>query len=859
MKKSSVLVKILLSMVIVALAFALVACNGDKEPDDGPQGGNEPKEEATLTEQIMEIVGGVNPLLNTINETKAGDTLGADVSLDVNYKFGESQGAHALALKATANTTAPALQVSYKNGKDTANKEWFNLTYSDKKIYLVQPVTSVNETKFYDKDGKAVGATDATVSDVAALNPAVTDIMTIAMTAIEKLHEKEPIGIPETLETTINQMISQLGTGISQLLKITHADNKYSLVLDAKVMNALSLFAPDIIKGAISGFVGEDIAANISTAVGNFLATNPTLAIEVSINPATKAIKGIGIDYTSPDGKDTLNLSIGLELTKAPVTINVPRAEDKALNIGFEAELPQKQAKATLELKGVADLSADGNNLVYANLVTEFGAKKANSYGYFDGSSVNFNTAALSVVGNANNNNNYKATIQREETEGNRVPDSIVAIINRAAKEAKESYLASLAAPANADEPVVPTKGIDHIIYEWLGGKVTVDKDGNYAPVTEQAMMAQLKTNIGDYVRFEIDDSSKSNNYFNTVKNIVALFAANDEWIIGGDLVKEDLSALKGWSDALNFDKWINKGTKCEGGIFNWDSANYNGGIVLSADGEKNDLLDVVNVFVATGKTAEDAPIDVDAKFLADFVNYYIAALGYYTGEFDATAMEAIDKIDMKLAYAKCQNIIYGNETEEELLRKKEALSTAKKEHKDALKEYYTAEVADRVLAKILGGTYSTETSVVEQLINGGLYFNLGSEKGKGLYGYVEIRNAIDGDVVYAKVSAHINLVDNTVEADVTAAKAQMDAANAKELYNPVKVTENDADKDNYVKHLTEQGVLWVQYDSKTDTYSYVPYSLDDVVQYNDRYTEAEELLQELYQAAIDYLNSTAA
>lgn len=839
MKKSSILTKIVLALVLVALICSLAAC-GPKTPakDDGKK---DPPAEASLAEQVVEILQGVNPLLATLNDVKADGTLGAAVSLSVDYTAGGSTGSHTVAINANANATSPEAQISYKNDSG----EWLNLTYSDKKVYLVQPVTAINEAKFYGSDGKAKYAVDKTVTNVAALNPAVTDMMTVAMDALASI---DGLALPTGLEDSINEMLqSSLGQSIGGLLTIEKTANGNKIVLGQEIMSVVSSLLPTLLGGTLTNLVGADLSTTILDGIKDFLATNPVISLEVT--QSNNKINGVNIGYEQGGNKGTLKL--GLDLKNEAITVSAPTGcEDKALNIGVGAELAQKGAKANLEAYGVADLSADLKNLVYADLTVN----NQKSYGYFNGQEVVFNTDGLYAALNGGSNSSliekpanttYKATIQTEKsaTDSTLVANSIVKMINNAAKEFKDKYNSSKA--SNAAE-----KNIEQNIYEFLGGTLKTDKDGNYVKVTEKEMMAQLKTKIGDYVRFEIDDSSSSDNYFKTVKNIIVLFGANDEWIIGTNLIKDNLNDLKSFMDLISFDKWINKNPASTGtNIFNWDTATYRGGVTLTKSGEKNDLLDAVNVFAAAGKEG-DVYKDIDAKFIADFANYYVAAFGYYLEKFSDSDKAAIDKIDMEYAYAKFARATDKDYTDAQF-------KAAKEKHKNALKAYYTDAMANTVVKEILGGTYTDGAeSYIEQLINGGLYLHIGSDKNEGLNGFIEIKDSVEGTKSYAKIDAHIRLVANDVNAKVTAAGLSADAAI--ELYAPAKVTAADPDADDYRIIKKVAGVKQVQknIDPVTEevTYSYV---YEDG--YKDRFTAAEELINELYTMAKKYLDYVAA
>lgn len=840
MKKSSILTKIVLALVLVALICSLAAC-GPKTPakEDGKK---DPPAEASLAEQVVEILQGVNPLLATLNDIKADGTLGAAVSLSVDYTAGKSTGSHTVAINANANATSPEAQISYKNGSG----EWLNLTYSDKKVYLVQPVTAINEAKFYGSDGKAKYAVDKTVTNVAALNPAVTDMMTVAMDALASI---KGLALPEGLEDSINDMLqSSLGQSIGGLLTIEKTANGNKIVLGSEIMSVVSSLLPTLLGGTLTSVVGADLSTTILNGIKDFLATNPVISLEVT--QSNNKINGVNIGYEQGENKGTLKL--GLDLKNEAITVSAPTGcEEKALNIGVGAELAQKGAKANLEAYGVADLSADLKNLVYADLTVN----NQKSYGYFNGQEVVFNTDGLYAALNGGSNSSliekpanttYKATIQTEKsaTDSTLVANSIVKMINNAAKEFKDKYNRSKA--SNAAE-----KSIEQEIYEFLDGTLKTDKDGNYVKVTEKEMMAQLKTKIGDYVRFEIDDSSNSDNYFKTVKNIIKLFGDNDEWIIGTNLIKDNLNDLKSFMDLISFDKWINKNPASTGtNIFNWDTATYRGGVTLTKSGEKNDLLDAVNVFAAAGKEG-DVYKDIDAKFIADFVNYYVAAFGYYLDEFSDSDKAAIDKIDMEYAYAKFAHATNASGYTDE------QFAAAKEKHKNALKAYYTAAKANTVVKEILGGTYvDGEKSYIEQLIEGGLYLHIGSDKNEGINGFIEIKDSVEGTKSYAKIDAHIRLVANDVNAKVTA--AGLNAGTATELYAPATVTAADPDADDYRIIKKVAGVKQVQknIDPVTEevTYSYVYTD-----EYKDKFVAAEELINELYTMAMAYLDYVAA
>lgn len=854
MKKSSLLTKIMISLVLVALVFALVAC-GKKDEGKKPTPPT-PAVDKTLAEQVVEIIQGVNPVLKVFNDTKADGTLGADLSLSVKYDIGGNSNDLALAVKANASVTDPAAQISFKQ----KNQEWVNLTINEGKVYLVQPLTAVNTSN----------KTDGIQADIKALAPAVTDIMSMAMDFIEG----KEISLPEDLATSIGEMLSGTFENVAKLIKIETLDNGYKIVLGSEIMDALQSLLPLVLKGTIANIVGDSMATKIMDAIVSFLAQKPELSIEVGLK--NKAISGLAIGYKL--GKDTASLNLDFSLSNERVSITNPTVGNKALNIGAVAELAQKNLKAEAEVYGVADFSEDMKNLVFATAKIN----GAESKGYFNGQTVYFDTNAVyaGLEQAAPDNTKYNVTIGNinKETYA-KTNSSVVKMINEAAAKAKTDYFnkkgASNASYAD-DADKKPSKNLNQTVYEMLGGKLVLKKDGkSYEDVSEKDVMTKLNGLIGNYIRFDLDTTSSKDNYFNTLKNILTLFGKNDQWIIGYDLIKGegatvDLSGLTKMDELMSFDKWINMENgkvkvpaNMNGvyGIFNWDTKNYDGGVTLSKAGAQNDLLDAINVFVTPGKNEDGTYKDVDADFLAEFADYYVAALGYYMGEFDDVKTKEIDAIDMKYAYAKFQyemKKIDSNLDEAGKKAAKDAFDAAKKEHKDALKVYYTSAVANKVFTKILGVSFeNNDRSYVAQLIEGGLYLHLGSEKNKGINGYIEIKDSLEGTKSYAFVSGHINVVENDVNAKI--AEWGINTADfATDLFTPAKVNETDEDAAYYAKIATvgDTNVKQVtkKVENDTETYEYAVLKIEGKTQYKDRYTALENLFESLGGAIMSYL-----
>lgn len=837
----------MLSLVLVALVFALVACKGNKEPTPTPQ--PQPQEQ-TLAEQVVEIIQGVNPILKVVNDTKSDGTLGADLALSVKYDIGGNSNDLVLAVKANASTTNPAAQISFKQKA----QEWVNVTVNGGKVYLVQPLTAVN----------TANKTDGIQADIAALAPAVTDIMSMAMDAIDGME----IALPADLATTVGDMLNQMGSGITTLIKIEKTNNGYKLVLGSDIMGTISsLVVPGVVGGTLTSLVGKDLSDKAVKAIQDFLGKEPELSIEIGMNNG--AISGLAIGYklVTETGTDTASLNLDFSLSNERVSITNPTVGNNALNIGAVAELAQKNLKAEAEVYGVADFSEDLKNLVFATAKIN----GAESKGYFNGQTVYFDTNAVyeGLGQPAPDNTKYNVTMGNinKETYA-KTNTSVVKMINKAANDVRNDYFNKKNAASNAsyadDATAAPSKSLNQTVYEMLGGTLVLKKDGkSYEDVSEKDVMTKLNDLIGKYIRFELDTTSSKDNYFNTVKNILTLFGQNDQWIIGYDLIKGtgttvDLSGLTKMDDFMTFANWINmengkvkvpENMNGVYGIFNWDTTNYNGGVILSKEGAQNDLLDAINVFVTTGKNADGTYKDVDADFLAEFADYYVAALGYYMSEYDEATTNEIDAIDMKYAYAKFQ---YATKA-----ITKEVFETEKEAHKNALKAYYTSAVANKVFTKILGVSFeNNDRSYVAQLIEGGLYLHLGSVKNAGINGYIEIRDSLEGTKSYAFVSGHINVVANDINAKIADWNVNTEDF-ATDLFTPAKVTAADEDAGYYAKIATVEGTNVKQViknvDGDNETYEYAKLVVAGETQYNDRYTALEDLFESLGGALMSY------
>ena len=825
MKRSSIFTKIMLAMVLIALVFALVACNNTGDDDGGGTETPPPEEKATLAEQLVDIIKAAGPLITTINGIEAGSTVSADVTATVDYKSGANSGNYSVALAGNINSTSPELTANFKNG----STEWLGLTYVGNKVYLNQPLTAVNTASDHDK----------IVADVTALAPAVNDIMYIVMDALAGLNIDVDF---DSLATELGKLIAQFDSSgaISDMIQITSSDNGNTITLTPETIN--------MVMGLLPMFLPENIISIVNTIIPTGTAM-PTITLEVRHNE-TDGINGLKLAYEFADGdKGSLDLDLSLS-TSSKVTVSAPSGYvNKPLVANLSASLPQKGADVALGLMVNPDFSAKGKNLAYATAAIN-GEHQVN--GFFDGQAVYFDTGALYDALNAGNNENlvtkpantqYKATLQKGKV-GALQATTLIDMINEGAKSIKDNYIDNKGKDDNTssgdDTSTAPSKGILVTIYEWLGGTATI-KDGAYVDPTEAEMLKALDNNIGEYVRFNVDEDE----YYKVLKNILTLFNDNEEWLIGVDLIKDDFAGkINGLTDFITFGNWINTvEANADGiyGIFDWDTETWSGGATLTKAGANNDFLDAVNVFVCLGLDADNNPIDITSDNISEFMNYYIAALGYYVdGFYSPEQMQAIDAADKALLIAK--NVyLASNKTEADA----QTLAEAEAAHKTALEAYYTAANANRVIEMLIG--YTGTDNYLKELIDGGVYVGIGCNEGKGLNGYIALASDNTAEAVtYAMIAGSIGFFDTEYSIDELVSAVVIDKENAQELYAP-EVTTDEAYK---VIDTWEDGTLKVDADG-----NYI-YKMDgDNFVYSNRYANGEKLLNELYSAFLAYMD----
>lgn len=797
MKKSNIITKIMLALVMACLAFALVACGGGgsdtpKKPTGG--GGKTPKPvEKTFTEYLGDIADSVDALLAEAKGIENG-TAYLSLGLGVTYKNTDSetekvsQGAYKLAVDGNVRKDNPELSIAFTapNG-DQANYEWFRLALSNYALYLKQPLTAVNN------DRKTV---DAIKFDEAGLKDAADDLMDVALDFIDGLVQSKTVqdlslkamllGSEEDKDEDEEEGGGLLDT-FGGILEIKETKTGWEGTANESLWGTL--------KGVVGGVAV--IGGPIQDFITN-LTANGAPTLKLTVDKTNNVISDIKIGYYFDNG-DFGELAINLKLSKSTaITLKTLGSEYKtdALHANVTATAAQKNLKAAIDAYVNANLTKESGNYVgYATLIASDanGQNAQTAYGIVKDGLAAFDLAPVFTKLDAEpaNSTNYKANIQSAEevkangnlqSIGKMTFPTIVEFFKNAAADAKDYYFNTYKKGGNQQQSTNKEqggeKGLMVNVYEWLGGDISKlepsEKTGEwkYLDPTEQEMMKALNAKIGNYVNFEIDTSNptgkganaKYSNYINTIKNLAELVGDNDTWLIGFDLIDSDkmMENVKTLDDIAKFEKYIANfaantewsdwaeetfGELGEGyhkfGIVDWDTENYRGGMVVYAEGENNDLLDAINVFV---KFKHEGEPD-----------------GQGNPTYTYSALTVSD-----IAGWLNDNICKG--------AKYFGVTTDGKTNTQITKEIVTKAIGYQMVGE--------GDDIVTELIMNGLYVEIGSAPNAGIYGFIAINDvtlegegaaiAKKGATEYAKLEGSINFVTNTVEADAKAQEANL-------------------------------------------------------------------------------------
>lgn len=790
-------------------------------------------------EQLIGIIRGADGLITTLNGIDGN--LSADVDISVNRKTSAADDTYTLGVKGNINASSPEFVINFKSN----STENIALGYKSNKIYLKQPLTGINK----NGDGSAAAASDAVAIDITALSPSVGNLMTMLMKVLKDINLDIDMA---SLADALEDLLTNMNLDLDELIVFKEITNGNRLEVTASTMDMLNNL---LLKNLFEGMVG-DVADTLVNSVfdtddGIDFILDATIFIEVYKNSAG-TINGLKLGFNGSDntsGNITININKFSNSASDKATIAFGNEyASKSLNLNVGASLPQKGIAAILDATATPDFSTN-NKVLASGTISFFDPNQTNATpyvipGYFNGSVAYFNTAAgyqainelagstlVSVPGNTL----YKASVYKTTSTGNE-NTNLVAVINEAIAKMKADFDAGTNNETETEVSTGPSKSIIHSIYELIGGKLeteTKDNVTSYKEITEVKMLQQLNTKFGAYTRFKIYESKKTETYGAVIDNITKLFDDNKDWIIGTAETQA----------AGNY------------GIFNWNKTNWNGGVTLYKADANNDLLDAVNVFLC-----KEGNANITTDDISDFANYYISMLNYYMVKDDsefADYVAAIDAADKALLIAK--NVYLASNKNDTA---KTALENAKKAYKEAMEDaiFGTGEsknyaIANELLSGLLGvdttGDMET-TNVMKEFIEGGLYIGIGCIKGQGLNGSITIADSVAQNTIYLNLNAKISLTDTVAAANIEDVEGAIEIAK-----DFVAVTAADEDEVDYrVIAKWDDGTKKVY---TTAGEGHVAgdfiYEMDgDKYVYNNRNTNAEGLLDELFALYLGYI-----
>lgn len=745
--KKNLLIKVIIAFVMLTLIFSLAACKPKPDPvEDDPV-------ELTAMEQLISIIRGADGLVKALNGIDGN--FNADVDISANRKTADNDDTYTLGVKGNLSTSSPELLVNFKSN----GTENIALGYKSSKIYLKQPLTSLNN----NTDGSAAASSDAVLIDTTALNPSVTNLMTMLMKVLKD------VNIPfdlESLAADLEELLVDFGD-LDELIVFKEISNGNRLEVTSTTIDVVTGFLlKDLLSGAVGTVADSLVNSVFDTDKGLDFIFGSNIFVEIYRN-SEATINGLKIGFTAKDettGSITINLNKfnNSASDKATIAFGSEYAA-KSLKLNVGASLPEKGVAALIDATATPDFSTN-NKVLASGSLSFFNPSQSEPVdyyaipAYFDGGTAYFNTAgAYNAIENmagqgtvsAPENTLYKASVYKTTATGTE-NTTIVDMINQEVAKLKAEFDAGSAASAE-EESSEPSKGIMHMIYELLGGELTTttkDDVTTYDEITEAKMLEQINKLVGDYTRFDIYKKDATDTYAEAIKNITDLFDANKAWIIG-----TATSQASG-----NY------------GIFDWSKDNWNGGATLYKAGDNNDLLDAVNVFLCKEDNS-----DVDTTDISDFCNYYVSMLYYYMEkEMDpqSSYVAAVEAADKALLIAK--NVYLASNKD---AAAKTALDNAKEAYKTAMEDviFGTEVTKDYTIAnQFISGLIGVETTediattnVLKNLIEGGLYVGVSCTKGQGLNGTLTIANNKDFGTIYLSLNGKVSLTTTAAAANI--------------------------------------------------------------------------------------------
>lgn len=767
MKKN--VLKILLALVMVALVFAMVACNGGgnnpnnggnttKDCGDGKHvdanndgkcdkcGKDVPKtvEKVSLDTELKKLIGQVGPYVDTLKEVKKDSKVGIDVGLGAYYSYtGTNAAAGNFKLNVKGNLSANdpqaeiGLTLNGQNAKDDG-EDYFKLGYKGGKIYITEALNKIN-----NKNGSTVEANKMAMN-VAAIEDGIKNVAGVGMEylaylgGLDALKNLDLVGLidslgeqiggfdalggfikPNTTATATEFTIDEEGVkGILGLLSVAGINlESYSGTIDTVLDYA------DRVLGFSQSIFGLEEGEKLTYALimSNYL---PSLTIRA--NYEGEALNSIDIAIAMNEINFEFGLSVKLATFGIDKTVSISgTGTEKDIAGAINVNLGRKGLEGVLEyVINTGDaLAKDGNTVASARLtVNGQEAVKA----MFDGQKVYMDASkafeAIGATAPADTKLTYKSDFAwRFYADGDKTKDpeytatSLVDALNHGLKGIKYTEPVKKDNKDDKQEPKDPAAGIFTTIYNILVGKD--NKWTGEAPATLGDVIELLDKKIG---------SGHTNGSFLKFDLVDANGKALDIGDIGANIVKIHNDNKAKLTESVNAD-----GTEAGATLI--------------------------------GKTEGETKATDLVDYVASFIKLPKIEAGAFVIENDAFVPAEIDK-DMIGNYIELAFGLYPADGQ------------------------FADYVNIGIIEKIVGVDY-------EQILNNGIYAYAKYEKGAGLKGSIGLRATKADTEGYVEIGASIGLV-NSSNADLCTMPESFDGA---EDFFGIKEGTEETAKDHYV------------------------------------------------------------
>lgn len=760
MKKN--VLKILLALVMVALVFAMVACNGGNKPNNGGNttkdcgdgkhvdanndgkcdkcGKEMPKaeEKVSLDTELKKLIGKVGPYVDTLKEVKKDSKVGIDVGLGAYYSYtGTNAAAGNFKLNVKGNLSANdpqaeiGLTLNGQNAKDDG-EDYFKLGYKGGKIYLTEALNKIN-----NKNGSTVEANKMAMN-VAAIEDGIKNAASVGMEylaylgGLDALKNLDLVGLidslsaqiggfdalggfikPSTTATATEFTIDEEGVkGILGLLSVAGINlETYSGTIDTVLDYA------DRVLGFSQSIFGLEEGEKLTYALimSKYL---PSLTIRA--NYEGEALNSIDIAIAMNEINFEFGLSVKLATFGIDKTVSISSTgTEKDIAGAINVNLGRKGLEGVLEyVINTGDaLAKDGNTVASARLtVNGQEAVKA----MFDGQKVYMDASkafeAIGATAPADAKLTYKSDFAWKFQDGTS-ESSLIAAINHGLNGLKYTEPKQSTDTPATDEPAAedPTAGIFTTIYNILAGE-------------DEQWSGSAPAAIGDVI--ELLDKKIGSGHTN------------------GSFLKFDLVDANG--KAL-------------------DIGDIGANIVKIHNDNKAKLTDSVNAegteagATLIGKTEGETKATDLVDYVASFIKLPKIEAGAFAKVGDAFVPAEIDK-DMIGSYIELAFGLYPADGQ------------------------FADYVNVGIIEKIVGVDY-------EYILNNGIYAYAKYEKEAGLKGSIGLRATKDDAEGYVEIGASIGLV-NSSNADLCTMPESFDGA---EDFFGIKEGTEETAKDHYV------------------------------------------------------------